>query len=187
MNTNEIRAVMSPDISLNLTPQLVGITGKVIIPDADIRLKAIPETSIDESTDTFIIGETKVGEKVTAVKIRPRVLVSLGKKVRMDAFGLEAKLSGDVNITHNRRDILANGSLRVQDGKFQAYGQDLEITNGRLIFNGSPRLVGMDVRATRTIDKQIVGIHLGGTLLNPKSTLYAEPTLEEEVAVLCSK
>ena len=184
MNTNEIKAVMSPNINLNLTPELVGITGRIDIPEADIRLKNIPESSIDESTDTFIIGETKVGEKVTSVKIRPKVLISLGKKVRMDAFGLEAKLSGDVNITHNRRDILANGSLRVQDGKFQAYGQDLAINNGRLIFNGSPRLVGMDIRATRTIDKQIVGIHLGGTLLNPKSRLYADPTLEEESEIL---
>ncbi len=184
MNTNEIKAVMSPDINLNLTPQLVGITGRIDIPEADIRLKNIPETSIDESTDTFIIGESKVGEQVTSVKIRPKVLISLGKKVRMDAFGLEAKLSGDVNVTHNRRDILANGSLRVQDGKFQAYGQDLEIANGRLIFNGSPRLIGMDIRATRTIDKQVVGIHLGGTLLSPKSTLYADPTLEEESEIL---
>ncbi|MEH6457097.1 MAG: translocation/assembly module TamB domain-containing protein [Cocleimonas sp.] len=184
MNTNEVRAIMSPDITINLTPELVGITGKIDIPEADIRLKAIPETSIDESTDTFVIGETAPGEKVTSVKIRPKVLISLGKKVRMDAFGLEAKLSGDVNITHNRRDILANGSLRVQDGKFQAYGQDLAINNGRLIFNGSPRLIGMDIRATRTIDKQIVGIHLGGTLLKPKSTLFADPTLDEESEIL---
>jgi len=139
---------MSPNITLNLTPTIVGVTGTIEIPEADIRLKEIPETSIDESTDTFVIGETKVGEKVTLVKVRPRVLIKLGQKVRMDAFGLEAKLSGDVNITHNRRDVLANGSLRVQDGKFQAYGQDLDISNGRLLFNGSPRLIGMDIRAT---------------------------------------
>ena len=184
MDTNEIKAVISPDINLNLTPKLVGITGRLDIPEADIRLKAIPETSIDESTDTFVIGENKVGEKVTSVKIRPNLLVSLGKKVKMNAFGLQSKLSGDVRITHNRRDILANGSLRVQEGKYQAYGQDLAIDNGRLIFNGSPRLVGMDVRATRKIDKQIVGIHLGGTLLNPKSTLFADPTVEEESEIL---
>ena len=184
MNTNEITAFMSPNITLNLTPTIVGVTGTIEIPEADIRLKEIPETSIDESTDTFVIGETKVGEKVTLVKVRPRVLIKLGQKVRMDAFGLEAKLSGDVNITHNRRDVLANGSLRVQDGKFQAYGQDLDISNGRLLFNGSPRLIGMDIRATRTIDKQIVGIHLGGTLLSPKSTLFAEPALSEESQIL---
>jgi len=184
MNTNEIKATMSPDITLNLTPELVGITGTIEIPEADIRLKDIPESSIDESTDTFVIGENKLGEKVTSVKIRPNVLIRLGDKVRMDAFGLQAKLSGDVKITHNRSDILANGSLRVQDGKFQAYGQDLAINNGRLIFNGSPRLVGMDIRATRIIDKQVVGIHLGGTLLSPKSTLFAEPGLSEDSEIL---
>lgn len=184
MNTNEIKATMSPNITLNLTPELVGITGIVEIPEADIRLKAIPESSIDESTDTFVIGETKKGEKVTAVKIRPKVLIRLGKKVRMDAFGLQARLSGDVNITHSRSDILANGSVRVQDGQFQAYGQDLAINNGRLIFNGSPRLIGMDIRATRTIDKQIVGIHLGGTLLKPKSTLFADPAVDQESEIL---
>jgi len=184
MNTNEIKATMSPDIILNLTPELVGITGTVEIPEADIRLKAIPESSIDESTDTFVIGETKLSEKVTSVKIRPKVLIRLGNKVKMDAFGLEAKLSGDVNITHNRRDILANGSLLIKDGKFQAYGQNLEINNGSLIFNGSPRLVGMDIRATRTIDKQIVGIQLGGTLLEPKSTLFSDPVLDEKSEIL---
>ena len=184
LNTNEIKATMSPDITLSLTPELISIDGTIEIPEADIRLKDIPETSVDESTDTFVIGENKIGEKVTSVKIRPNVLVKLGDKVRMDAFGLQAKLSGDVNITHNRSDILANGSLRVQDGKFQAYGQDLAINNGRLIFNGSPRLVGMDIRATRTIDTQVVGIHLGGTLLSPKSTLFADPGLSEDSEIL---
>ena len=183
MNNNEVRATMSPDITLNLTPKIVSIEGKIIIPEANIRLKAIPESSINESGDTFVIGETKEGDDLTAVKIKPNVLIQLGDKVRMDAFGLEAKLSGDVRIGHNRNDITANGSLRVQDGKFQAYGQDLAINNGRLIFNGSPKLVGMDVRATRTVGKQIVGIHLGGNILNPKSQIFSDPTLEESEAL----
>ena len=101
----------------------------------------------------------------------------------MDAFGLQAKLSGDIRVGHNRRDITANGSLRVQDGKFQAYGQDLAIDNGRLIFNGSPKLIGIDVRATRTIDKQIVGIHLGGNVLSPKSKIFSDPQIEESEAL----
>ncbi len=183
MNTNEIKATMSPDIVLGLSPQIVSIKGKVAIPYADIRLKDIPETSIDESTDTFVIGERKPGEQVSAVKLQPNVKIELGDKVRLDAFGLKAKLSGDVNVTHNRRDVLANGSLRVTDGKFQAYGQDLEINNGRLIFNGSPKLVGMDIRATRKVDDQSVGVHLGGTLLSPKSKIFSDPTLPESEAL----
>ncbi|KAG1660435.1 Translocation and assembly module subunit TamA [Nymphon striatum] len=146
MNTNEIKATMSPDIILGLSPQIVSIKGKVAIPFADIRLKDIPETSIDVSSDSFVVGERKPGEQVSAVKLQPNVKIELGDK-------------------------LANGSLRVTDGKFQAYGQDLEINNGRLIFNGSPKLVGMDIRATRKIDDQSVGGHSLSTSSGQESAL----------------
>jgi translocation and assembly module TamB len=183
MNTNEIRASMSPNLIVGISPELVTIQGKVIIPEADIKLKDIPETSIDESEDAFVIGEKKKGENVSAVKIRPDVTIQLGDKIRIDAFGLKAKLSGDVQITNNRREILANGSLRVTDGSYQAYGQNLDINNGRLIFNGSPKLVGMDIRATRKVDDTTVGIHLGGTLRKPSSTIFSDPTLPESEAL----
>jgi autotransporter translocation and assembly factor TamB len=183
MNTNEIKARMSPDLTIGVTPKVVSFTGKVLIPEATIKLKKIPEVSIDEADDAFVIGERKPGEQVSAIKIQPNVLVELGDKVRFDAFGLDAKLSGSINVTHNRRDILANGSLRVSDGKYEAYGQDLAIDNGRLIFNGSPKQIGVDVRATRKVDDAVVGIHLGGTLLSPKSTIYSDPTLPESEAL----
>jgi len=183
MNTNEIKARMSPDLTIGVTPKVVSFTGKILIPEAAIKLKKIPESSIDETSDAFIIGERKPGEQVSAVKIQPNILVELGDKVKFDAFGLAAKLSGSINVTHNRRDILANGSLRVSDGKYEAYGQELAIDNGRLIFNGSPKQIGMDVRATRKIDDTVVGIHLGGTLLSPKSTIYSDPTLPESEAL----
>ncbi len=183
MNTNEIKARMTPDITIGVTPKVVSFKGKILIPEATIKLKKIPETSIDENSDAYVIGERKPGEQVSAVRIQPNVLVELGDKVRFDAFGLDAKLSGSIKVTHNRRDILVNGSLRVSDGKYEAYGQDLAIDHGRLIFNGSPKQIGMDVRATRKIDDTVVGIHLGGTLLSPKSTIYSDPTLPESEAL----
>lgn len=183
MNTNEIKATMTPDIVVQLTPKAVDITGKIIIPKADINLKEVPESSIDESDDAIVIGETKPGEKVSAIQIRPRVLVQLGEQVKLNAFDLRAKLSGNVNVTHNNRDILTNGSLRVSDGKYKAYGQDLEIDNGRLIFNGSPKLIAMDIRATRTIGNDIVGIHLGGTVLSPKSKIFSDPVKTDSEAL----
>jgi len=183
MNTNEIKARMTPDLTIGVTPKVVSFEGKILIPEATIKLKKIPEVSIDETSDAYVIGERKPGEQFSAVKIQPNMLVELGDKVRFDAFGLDAKLSGGVKITHNRRDILVNGSLRVSDGKYEAYGQDLVIDNGRLIFNGSPKQIGMDVRATRKIDDTVVGIHLGGSLLSPKSTIYSDPTMPESEAL----
>lgn len=183
LNTHEVNAYMSPDLNIDLTPQLISITGKVVIPQAEIKLKDIPEISIDESGDTIVLGEKRKGESVSAVKVQPNVLIELGDKVKINAFGLNAKLSGRINITHNRRDILAKGSLRVTDGKYQAYGQNLDINNGRIIFNGSPKLVGMDIRATRQVEDNLVGIHLGGTILKPKSKIFSDPTLPESQAL----
>lgn len=183
MNTNEIKATMSPDLNISITPKLVSILGKVKIPQAYINIKEIPVSSIDETSDAYVVGEKKKGENVSAIRLQPNVVVELGDKVRINAFDLRAKLSGSVKITNNKRDILANGSLRVTDGKYQAYGQDLSIENGRLIFNGSPKLVGMDIRATREVNKTIVGVHLGGNLLHPKSTIFSDPTLPESEAL----
>lgn len=183
MNTNEVKATMSPNITVVITPKLVNIQGKVLIPEAYINLKEIPETSIDESEDVFVIGERKPGEQVSAIKIQPRVLIELGDKVKINAFGLRANLSGKVNISHNHRNIISNGSLRVTKGKYQAYGQNLDINNGRLIFNGSPKIIGMDIRATRKVDEYLVGVHLGGNLLNPKSKILSNPTLPESEAL----
>jgi translocation and assembly module TamB len=183
MNTNEIRATMTPNLTIELNPKVMAFKGKVIIPEASINLKKIPELSIDESEDVIVLGEKKKGEQVSALKIHPNVLVELGDKVKLNAFGLRAKLSGRVNITHNRRDVLAQGSLKVTDGKYQAYGQNLDINNGRLIFNGSPKLVGMDIRATRKVDNTLVGVHLGGTVLKPKSKIFSDPSLPDSEAL----
>ena len=183
MKTNEINATMSPDLNISITPKVVSILGKVKIPEAFINLKNIPETSIDETSDAYVVGEKKKGENISVIRLQPNVMIELGDKVRINAFDLRAKLSGSVKITNNKQDILANGSLRVTEGKYQAYGQDLSIENGRLIFNGSPKLIGMDIRATRKVDKTIVGVHLGGNLRHPKSTIFSDPTLPESEAL----
>lgn len=183
MNTNEIRARITPDVKIGITPKIISFKGKILIPEANIKLKKIPETSIDENSDAFIVGERKPGEEVSAIKIQPNLLIELGDKIRIDAFGLNAKLTGSVKVTHNRRNIITNGSLRVSEGKYQAYGQDLAIDNGRLIFKGSPKHIGMDIRATRKIDSTVVGIHLGGSLLSPKSSIFSDPTMPESEAL----
>ena len=183
MNTNEIKATMTPDITLNLTPKKVNISGNILIPSASINLKKIPDTSIDESSDAIIKQVNQAKNTNASFDILPNVQVKLGDNVKLNAFGLKADVSGTVDVLHNKKDILANGSLRVTNGKYKAYGQDLDINNGRLIFKGSPKFIGMDIRATRKVENTLVGVHLGGTLLKPKSTIFSDPTLPESEAL----
>ena len=180
VNTHEANALMNPDILIKANPQSVDILGKIHIPNAKITLNAIPESSIDESDDVIVIGEKKKGE-YSSFKMRPNVTISLGRNVKFKGFGLDAKLGGRVLVTYNKQTIITRGNLRIEKGKYQAYGQDLLVNNGRLVFNGPPTHVGVDVKALRRIEEEnvVAGIHLTGTLQTPKTRLFSTPNLSK--------
>jgi len=179
VNTHEAIAVMNPDITVKMNPKTVDILGKIHIPTAKITLNAIPESSIDESEDVIVIGEKKPDGNFSAVKIRPNIMVSLGNQVKFQGFGLDTKLGGSVRVTHNHQVIVTQGSIKINKGRYQAYGQNLTINNGRLVFNGPPTHIGMDIKAVRQIDDINAGIHLTGTLRKPKTKLFSSPSLSE--------
>ena len=73
------------------------------------------------------------------------------------------------------------GELELKDGTFKAYGQDLTIERGRLIFAGGPLSnPGVDLRAFRKADDgTVAGIDARGTLAKPEVTLWSEPPMAQ--------
>ena len=184
VDTHEAVAFMTPNLQINASPKAVVITGTVDIPKADINLKDLPEFSIDESDDVIVIGEAVPGEAIKAVRMQPNILVRLGNEVNFNGFGFSARLVGGIRVTNSRNTIVTNGSLNIVNGRYQAYGQDLRIANGRLVFNGVPKNVGVDVRAVRPVeDIGTVGIHLTGTIQKLKSTIFSDPPMQETDAL----
>lgn len=191
MNTHEVQSYISPNLVIKAKPETVKITGKVLIPETTITLRELPVTAKKRSDDIVIIGrdtptQKRVGitkkpaaksdSKEVPIAIQPNVEVELGDKITFTGFGLSARLQGKLRVLRTRQDIVGQGTLNVLDGIYKAYGQDLEIERGRLIFNGPIDTPGLDVRAVRTIDSEIkVGIALRGTVQNPESELFSEP------------
>lgn len=185
MNTYEVQGQVSPDLNIQATPKTVVITGALRVPEASINIQALPTGASVRSDDIVFVGRsqpTTVRKKLRtpqdgrAIDIQPNILVEVGDKVRLNAFGLEARLNGKMRILRNKQDIIAEGVLGVVDGFYKAYGQDLKIERGRLIFNGPMTNPGLDVRATRQVEDDItVGISLGGTVKQPESTLFSSP------------
>ncbi|MGH8122957.1 MAG: translocation/assembly module TamB domain-containing protein, partial [Rudaea sp.] len=69
---------------------------------------------------------------------------------------------------------------------FKAYGQDLTIQEGRLLFAGTPvENPGLDIRATRAFPDQniSVGLRVGGTALEPQLTVFSNPAMEQSDAL----
>ena len=191
MDTHEVQAFVSPNLSIKATPDSIAINGTVKIPETTITLRKLPVSAKARSDDIVIIGRgTKTGKgaairgsnKVSSkedspLDIKPNVVVELGNKVSFTGFGLDARLTGKLRVLRTRQDIVAQGALNVVDGTYEAYGQELEIERGRLIFDGPLDNPGLDVRVIREIagDDITVGIALRGTAQNPESELFSTP------------
>lgn len=185
MDTHEVQALVSPDLKIQASPTEVVISGKVLIPEATVSLREIPQSASVRSDDVIIVGRhaaSPAGQSDVLVKdaplnITPNVVIELGDKVKFTGFGLAARLTGKLRVLRTRQDIIAEGVLSVVDGIYKAYEQNLAIERGRLIFNGPLDNPGLDVRAVREVEEGgiKVGISLAGTVQQPESSLFSTP------------
>ncbi|MBJ6610368.1 MAG: translocation/assembly module TamB domain-containing protein [Candidatus Thiothrix moscowensis] len=183
MDTHEIQALVSPNLHIQASPVDVNITGVVQVPETTVSLREFPASAKVRSGDVVIVGRNATRQattllvKETPLNINPDVSIELGDKVQFTGFGLDARLTGKLRVLRTRQDIVAQGVLNVEGGTYKAYGQNLQIERGRLLFNGPVDNPGLDVRAVREVeDGDIqVGMELAGTVKRPESTLFSSP------------
>jgi translocation and assembly module TamB len=102
--------------------------------------------------------------------------------VRFDGFGLNAAFSGNIlAVEVPGKPTAASGELKVTEGKYRAYGQNLDIETGRLIYAGGPITApALDVRAVRRpVTGILVGVQVRGSLKGPEFTLFSEPSMTQ--------
>jgi translocation and assembly module TamB len=187
MDTYEAQIWVSPNLAIAATPKNVSISGNVDIPEATITLNELPPTANKLSDDVVIVGRRAPVREVNpkqvvdeSIAIQPNVSVTVGNKVKFSGFGVDAQLNGRLQILKTRQDIVAQGVLNIVNGVYKAYGQNLTIERGRLLFNGPMDNPGLDIRAVREVEEEAtVGIELSGTLQKPESTLFSNPTLSQ--------
>jgi len=180
----DIRLTASPDLTLQLKGKRVDLNGELLIPEAEITPRELPKGAVRVSEDAVIVrapsGKEPGAEEAEGWQIYTRVLIRLGNEVSFNGFGLSAKITGQLLATEApNQATLAEGTLQIVEGRYQAYGQKLEIAEGRLIFAGPTDNPGVDIRAVRKVEEITAGIHVNGTLKRPQSTLFSEPAMDE--------
>jgi translocation and assembly module TamB len=123
------------------------------------------------------------GEKAKT-SLRPKldldISTDLGRNFLFHGAGLSSRLVGDLRITAQGRDLpRASGTIRTQGGRFDAYGQKLDIERGILSFNGLLDNPGLDVRALRKGLAVEAGVQIGGTAQKPVVRLVSDPELPD--------
>lgn len=113
-------------------------------------------------------------------KVKVKIDIDLGNKLRVSGFGLDTLLAGNLQLTQAANGPALHGRVRAESGTFAAYGQKLAIERGLIIFNGvidNPRLDVLAIRPTQ--EEQRIGVTITGTARNPRVKLYSEPALDE--------
>lgn len=180
----EAQIVVSPDLRWRVEGRKVSVEGSITVPSAVIAPRDL-SNAVQVSPDTVIVRSGEDGANVEdepkGWRVHADVRVILGDHVRVDAFGLDADIDGELRIVQRPGELTsATGELRITEGTYSIYAQTLTIESGRVIFSGGPlRDPGLDIRAVRRPRDVLVGVTVRGTLRNPRVELFSEPPMEE--------
>ncbi|WNL47169.1 translocation/assembly module TamB domain-containing protein [Dyella sp. BiH032] len=186
------KVVLSPDLQITQDAKGINVGGAVKLDTADIDVSRLPGAGATKaSPDVVVVDQEQQAEKAAALPITAQVKVDLGRKTHLVGFGLDGRLGGTLTVTERPgRATTGQGQITV-DGIYKAYGQNLQIEQGRLLFASTPiDNPGLDIRAARklnpnaTIDEgQKVGLMVSGTAQRPVLTVFSNPVMEQSDAL----
>jgi translocation and assembly module TamB len=144
------------------------------------------------SDDVVVIGRTKAGlqvkEAAPAMPLTVDIEADLGDSFHLRGMGVEADLAGVLRVrATGGRPPRINGTIRLLNGNYAAYGQKLSIERGVLTFNGAydnPALNILAVRKSPDGDPPSetnveAGVEVRGTALAPAAKLVSTPSVSD--------
>jgi len=178
----EAQALATSDVTLKLSATSVEFSGSVTIPQANLQPRDISSAVQPSGDVTMVNGPVEKKEPVRHISGRIRVI--LGRNVRIKGYGLKGQVTGNIIVQEQpKQPTLGFGSLDIT-GKYKAYGQNLDIRQGRLSYVGSPiDNPGLNVKAVRQTGDVTAGIHVTGTLQNPRLAVFSQPPMDDANAL----
>lgn len=179
------QVTISPDVRIAATPELLRLNGRIDIPRARIEVQELPPSAVSVSDDEVMLTAERrpVLKKSASLPIQSDLTIHIADRAVLQAFGLRARLGGELKLRQDSRGLGLNGQVTVQSGRFRAYGQDLVVRKGEVIFAGSPEQPLLNLEAVRNPDSiedgVTAGIRVTGNASRPKVTLFSEPSLSQ--------
>jgi len=185
-----LRIEASPSIRLTGKRERLDIDGDIHVDRLRGGLPPGAGERVRSSGDVVVLGETEEEELDAPVRrLYGRLGIHVGDDARMSALGLQAQLAGGVELLWNGTpEPRGRGAILIPSGSYRAYGQNLDIRDGEVLFTGhpldNPRL---DIRAVRDIfgDPRVeaAGVHIRGPAQDPIIDLFTDPPTTDEKAL----
>jgi translocation and assembly module TamB len=190
---DRFQAARLPEAEVEVSPDLrlkgagpYHLSGTLRIPLAKIELKEVPSGTLAVSDDEIVVGETAPQPTGPPTQnLTAKVRVELGDQVSFKGFGLSTGLTGALDAAVDAKGTSVDGKIELVEGRYRAYGQDLTVERGRLLFAGPPGNPDVDLRALRVSrDGQVRAfLAMSGPLSKPRPRVYSEPALPEAEAL----
>ena len=166
------RIRLSGDLSGRWVGGRLAVNGDLRVDKADITLSKLGAPSLGD--DVVIVGRAPLPPS-QPLPLDLDIDLSLGQDFQVTGFGLTTGLRGQLRIggpDANNQPIL-NGEVNTVQARYKAYGQDLVVQRGRLVFAGRPDAPVLDILAVRALTEPQVGVQVQGPLRAPRVELYA--------------
>ena len=194
---SNLRVTLPPDIEFDLTTDvtceassdLIKLDGAISIPWAKVSVSKLPASAVDVSDDVVRLDRPRAKKKAAGkpIPIESNLRIHIGDDVRVEAMGLKARLTGNLNVIQDNGTLGLTGQISVPSGSFKAYGQDLLVRRGEFHFVGAVANPLLDLEAIRnpdrTADDVIAGIRVTGSVDSPQVAVFTDPAKSETEAL----
>jgi translocation and assembly module TamB len=192
VDTSEYFVTVSPMLDLEANAEGARVRGEVLIPEARIRPRALPEGTVRPSSDVIVKGT----ERPPRYPVDVAIMLRAGEAVRIDAFGLSGQLTGRLSLVQPPgRVLVGDGQLQINDGQYRIPSglgltndlvAPLTITRGQLVWARTPvRNPGLLFLAQRGTGRAVANVRVIGTLADPQFTFFssADPAMTQAEAM----
>jgi translocation and assembly module TamB len=186
LNFEEFAALTRSDRRLWLsgTTRLGYAAGRVSL-DGDLRADRarleMPEAARPRlSDDVVVVG--REARTVPATRRTPLDLnlhFDLGDDFLFKGAGLDARLGGRLRVFTRNEVLRGEGAIKVEKGRYSAFGQTLDISRGVLTFTGPINNPGIEILAVRETGAVTAGVRVVGTVERPRASLWSDPAMPD--------
>jgi translocation and assembly module TamB len=175
----EYQIWISPDLRFSYGPKGTVLSGKLTLPKARIAPLGFSGAAASSKDIVVIDSDDKLPQN--SLPFSAAVALELGQAVAVDAFGLKGFLDGSLKINAKPdQTVTAIGALSLRDTSVAFEGVALQLNEGRIFYQGGPiDNPGLDIRASRKVNKVEAGIHLTGNPDDMNIKLFSDTPMED--------
>ena len=180
MNRPDMRLVVDGRGTLGATQGRLLLKGELAAREG--RFEIPRATPYKLGPDVVVAGVRRepTAERFHNVPLAVDLDVDLGNRLGVSGSGLDARLAGRVHVaTDAAHALTARGRIRTVSGTYYAFGQQLTIQRGELIFDGPIDNPALDVVAVRRNLPVEAGVQVTGSASLPHVVLISDPPVSD--------